>query len=409
MAVSAAVSKFLQAYSNATPQEKALIEANVANSKVTGVPLSAIQSPSPIISNLTPQEQSEVLNMVAQNQAGLQGMTSDQQQAFMALQAGLASTAVGGNPFGLSLGALSYFYNNPTALQQYATANGLSMQQIQPYVDALTAYYQQPGAMNSPQALAAAAAAGSSGSGSGGPAAGTPAQQDAMAQVNAVLQQYGLQDLASWAWQQITSGQTPAQIMISMYQQPTFQKRFPGIFAMQQAGLAVPNPADYLATENDYKSVLKRYGADAPNDPNAYVNLFTGQVSASELEQRSQMWDKIVNVYGPALQQQFQDYAGINNVTPQQLYEMMAGLDGGKLAQQYAKNTGTQMAPLTFAHITDLEARAESAYKGEFNAGGMVASGPTAGTEEQTIRARTGANYSTTPVTSPIGSPGPSI
>jgi len=407
----AATVSYLQAYAKMTPQQQALIQANIANAKVTGVPLSSLQTPDPIISGLAPDQQAQVLNMVAQNQASLQGLTNTQQQALLSLMSGVAS--VGNNA--LNMGYLSYVYNNPQALQQYATANGISMQALQPYVDAVSAYYgrAQPGAGGGYQGQTMQQAGGGPGAGTAGTGTpgtgGTPAQGDAFAQIQAILNQYGLGGLSQWAWGEITAGQTSNQVLISMQDQPAYKARFPGIDAMRNAGLAVPTPAEYLNVENSYKQVMQRYGITVPGNPTDFVPLFTGQVSASELEERSSMYDKIINFYGPRLSQQFDDYAGIHGVTNSQLYQMMAGLDNGDLAKKYSAATNTEFGPLTFAHIKDAEAKAESAMQSEFRAGGMVASGATAGTEEQIIRSRAAQNLTTAPVSTPAKPVGGSI
>lgn len=212
-------------------------------------------------------------------------------------------------------------------------------------------------------------------------------EQSAIDIVNTFLNQLGLSSLSGWAWQQITQGASAAQVEVQLYQQPAFQQRFPGIFAMQKAGLAPPSPGEYLNVENAYKQQQVAAGYTPSNNPNDYVNLFTNQVSPTEFQQRLQVLTTINKVYGPLIRQQFEQYAGITtNVDDANLYKMVAGLDP-TLIQQYSAATGTPETKLSFADITESARIAQSAYQQEFHAQGGTQTGPP-GLEQGAIEER---------------------
>ena len=51
---------------------------------------------------------------------------------------------------------------------------------------------------------------------------------DARSLITQVLADYGLQSLGDWAWNQITSGASSAQVLLDMYQTPAVRPAVPG-------------------------------------------------------------------------------------------------------------------------------------------------------------------------------------
>ncbi len=124
-----------------------------------------------------------------------------------------------------------------------------------------------------------------------GPTAG---MYDAKAVIGQLLQQYGLQSMADWAWNEIVNGASADQVAVDMYDQKAFQDRFPGIFQRQTKGLPPISPADYVNYENQAKQIENRYALPQGflTDPNRIANLIGNDVSTQELEQ-----DRIANGY----------------------------------------------------------------------------------------------------------------
>lgn len=121
----------------------------------------------------------------------------------------------------------------------------------------------------------------------------SPADKSANGIIQGFLQQYGLQDLASWAWHQyLALGGGPDainQIQFELPQQHAFQVRFPAYQALAKAGHAM-SPGDMIALENSYSQAL--HGAGLPtgfyDHPNDFAQFMINQVSPSEVAQRAQ-------------------------------------------------------------------------------------------------------------------------
>lgn len=223
--------------------------------------------------------------------------------------------------------------------------------------------------------------------------AGAVSNTDALAQLQAVFQKYDLMGLSDWAWQQLVSGQSQDQILISMHDQPAYQRRFPYEKAMQQAGLPALSPAEMLATESEYKRVQQQYGVSPSTNPNDYVNLFTSQVSPNEFQNRLDLYHKLRTTYAPYIKQQFEQNAGITNVSDGDLYNLLAGQDSS-LAQRYADQTGTPMHIPSFADLQTAEQKAVEQQKALFSGGGEVTTIQPGTSPEEVVAKRAETNIS---------------
>lgn len=172
--------------------------------------------------------------------------------------------------------------------------------------------------------------------GSGGPGPGTPASGsiatggggntsvdlqnadtaavgvDAQALIGAVLSDYGLQSLASWAWQEITSGASSAQVLTDMYQTPQFKARFPAIGLRNQAGLPPISPADYVNYEDTLQQYESQYGLPqgALSNKDTVTQFIAGDVSTSEVQARVQQGFQAVAYAAPEVRQAFTSMFG---------------------------------------------------------------------------------------------------
>jgi hypothetical protein len=108
--------------------------------------------------------------------------------------------------------------------------------------------------------------------------------------ITGVLAQYGLQSLATWAWGEVTSGVTAAQMLLDMYQTPQFKQRFPGIEQRQQKGLPAISPADYVNYEDSMKQLVSQYGfpKGVYDSPEAIGEAIGNDVSINEVQDRIQ-------------------------------------------------------------------------------------------------------------------------
>src|SRR5690606_5995595 len=72
---------------------------------------------------------------------------------------------------------------------------------------------------------------------------------DGWANLMALLQAYGLEELSGWVREQLISGASPAQIVLDLRNQPAFRRRFAAIFDREAAGLNPISPEEVLAYE----------------------------------------------------------------------------------------------------------------------------------------------------------------
>lgn len=123
---------------------------------------------------------------------------------------------------------------------------------------------------------------------------------DAQALISAVLGDYGLQSLGTWAWDEITSGATSAQMLLDMQQTPQFKTRFPGIAMRQQKGLPAISPADYVNYEDSLAQMQSQYGLPQGflTNANTVAEFIGNDVSANEVQARVQQGYQAV-AYAP--------------------------------------------------------------------------------------------------------------
>ena len=140
------------------------------------------------------------------------------------------------------------------------------------------------------------------------------ANGDAQAAIDQYLQQFGLQGLAGWAWDQITSGATANQVLVNLYSTTQFKQRFPGITIRQQAGLPPISPAQYVAYEDQAKQMETQYGLPTGflTNPGRIAALVGGDVSAAELGARLQQGYQQVAYAPPEVRQAFTGMFGAN-------------------------------------------------------------------------------------------------
>lgn len=122
------------------------------------------------------------------------------------------------------------------------------------------------------------------------PVFGTPADQSVYDIINQQLTAWGIGSLASAAADLIKQGLDANAVTIELQNTPQYQQRFAGNTERIKNGLAALSPADYVATETQYRQVLSSYGLPAGfYDSQASLNDFIAKdVSPSELNSRAQ-------------------------------------------------------------------------------------------------------------------------
>lgn len=123
---------------------------------------------------------------------------------------------------------------------------------------------------------------------------GTPtatADTPAKAQLKLALESWGLGDLVDWAWQQLTSGASNEQVMLSLREQPAYKTRFAGNEARKAQGLQPLSEAQYLAYETQARQMMRAAGLPTElfDKPDDFARYIANDVSVAELSERVQI------------------------------------------------------------------------------------------------------------------------
>lgn len=136
----------------------------------------------------------------------------------------------------------------------------------------------------------------------------------AKAIIQTVLKRYGLTNLTTWAWNQITAGASSQQVLVDLYQTPQFNARFPAIQMRQKAGLPPLLPSTYINFETQMAQLEHQYGL-----PKGFLTtstrvsqLLANDVSASEVSARVQQGYATIAYAPPAVRQAFTAMFGVN-------------------------------------------------------------------------------------------------
>jgi hypothetical protein len=115
-----------------------------------------------------------------------------------------------------------------------------------------------------------------------------PESQDAVAYLEELLRSYGLEELAPWAYEQVTSGNSPTMIRQLLWEQPAFRKRFKVIFDRRAKGLPAISVNEVLDYERKARQVFQSAGLppgfyDTPDD---FYSFLVNDISLAELNDR---------------------------------------------------------------------------------------------------------------------------
>lgn len=108
--------------------------------------------------------------------------------------------------------------------------------------------------------------------------------------IRGFLGQYGLTELADWAWALYTEGNSIEEIMLAMREQPAYQTRFPAMEALSQQGKAITE-AEYIDYERTVSGLVQNWGIPKGmyDTPEGIANLLTSNVSAAEVNDRMRL------------------------------------------------------------------------------------------------------------------------
>jgi hypothetical protein len=128
----------------------------------------------------------------------------------------------------------------------------------------------------------------------------TRERQSAKQIITARLADYGLEGLGDFVHNLVfTEGVSDTNVIMGrLREQPQYKKRFAGNEARRNAGLNVLSEAEYIATENQYRQLMRQSGLpsgfyDSNED---FTNLIANDVSIGELSERvNQGYEAVAN------------------------------------------------------------------------------------------------------------------
>jgi len=140
-------------------------------------------------------------------------------------------------------------------------------------------------------------------------------QKDARRTMADVLNTYGLGDLTDYVYQNIITQDitNPDQIIFTLREQPTYQKRFAGNVARLKKGLSELDPASYIGLENQFRQTLQSNGLPANfyDQPEDFQALIEGDVSPAELQTRVEQGYRAVADADPMVKEQMRTLYGV--------------------------------------------------------------------------------------------------
>lgn len=139
-------------------------------------------------------------------------------------------------------------------------------------------------------------------------------QQDAYQLLQATLQEWGLETLASSVYDFVVQGYSQEAIGVLLRDTDAYRQRFAGNELRKRAGLPVLSPAEYLSVERSYRSLLRSAGIpegfwDTASD---FTQLISKDVSPMELQRRVDVAQNIAGRLDQNTHAWFRDQYGLD-------------------------------------------------------------------------------------------------
>lgn len=113
------------------------------------------------------------------------------------------------------------------------------------------------------------------------------------------LTDWGLTSLLPYVQDYLTKGYDNTTINLYLQDTPEWKQRFAGNEARKAKGLPVLSPADYIATEEQYRNVLQSYGLPSGfyDQHSDFADFIGNDISPTEMSQRAKVaYDQYLNV-----------------------------------------------------------------------------------------------------------------
>lgn len=143
----------------------------------------------------------------------------------------------------------------------------------------------------------------------------TGASRDAFVALNDLFISYGLGSLAPKIFSYIQNGYSADTISLLLQDTAEYKQRFAGNELRKKQGLAVLNPADYLATEASYRQILASAGLPKSfyDQTSDFTNWIGGDVSPTEIKGRVDLATAATTAADPFLKQQMAAFYGVDD------------------------------------------------------------------------------------------------
>ena len=127
-----------------------------------------------------------------------------------------------------------------------------------------------------------------------------------------LLAGYGLGDLAGFIDRRIMADVSEEQVMLELYDQPEYQKRFPGMANLRKRGRTITE-AEYMKNENAFVQTARFF--DLPkgfyDSPDDFGKLLGNEVSPKEFQDRLQVGQDLARTLNPAVKSQLIEFYGV--------------------------------------------------------------------------------------------------
>lgn len=138
---------------------------------------------------------------------------------------------------------------------------------------------------------------------------------DAYTALVEMLQRWGLASLATDVLDLLTNGYTQDQVVFMLQETPAYRQRFAANEVRRNRGLPVLSPAEYLATEDTYRQIMREAGMppgfyDQTSD---FQKFLENDVSPSEVQSRVSYAQVAANDLDPGTKSAFLDLYGLSS------------------------------------------------------------------------------------------------
>ena len=142
--------------------------------------------------------------------------------------------------------------------------------------------------------------------------ANDPNVQNAAAALQSLFDSYGLGTLAPTILKLAQGGYNSDYITLQLQQTPEYKQRFAANDIRVKNGLRALSPAEYLATEQQYRQVMQSAGMPTGfyDQPSDFTNFISGDVSPSEVQSRVKEYTDLVYNAPPEAKAAFAQWYG---------------------------------------------------------------------------------------------------